>query len=55
MNKELRIYKKQLKELLGGKDIKIKSIVSLSDGLGYRVFIKHRNIDLIKLKFLKEI
>jgi hypothetical protein len=53
MNKELRIYKKQLKELLGGKDIKIKSIVSLSDGLGYRVFIKHRNIDLIKLKFLK--
>ena len=53
MNKELRTYKKKLKELLGGKGIKIKSIVFLSDGLGYRVFIKHRDIDLIKLKFLK--
>lgn len=53
MNKELKAYKKQLKELLGGKDIKIKSIVSLSDNSGYRVFIKHRDIDLIKLKFLK--
>ena len=49
MNKELRLYKKSLQELLKGYNIKIKSLFPLVDGLGYRAFLKYKNLDLLQL------
>ena len=51
--KELKNYKIQLKELLKNENIKIKSIIKLSNDEGYRVFIKYKDIDLFKLNLLK--
>lgn len=55
MNKELRTYKKLLKILFSSQEqnIKVKSIIKLSDNKGYRAFLKHKNIDLLKLNLLK--
>lgn len=53
MNKELRQYKKQLQELLHQQNIKVKSLFYLEDGLGYRAFLKYRDVNLLKLNLLK--
>ena len=55
MNKELRTYKKLLKILFSSQEqnIKVKDLFYLSDNLGYRAFLKHKDIDLLKLNLLK--
>lgn len=55
MNRELRTYKKLLKILFSSQEqnIKIKDLFYLSDNLGYRAFLKHKDIDLLKLNLLK--
>ena len=53
MDKQLRQYKKQLNKLLKHQNIKVKSIFYLNEDIGYRAFFKYRNVDLIKLNFLK--
>ena len=53
MDKQLRQYKKQLNKLLKDQNIKVKSIFYLSEDTGYRAFFKYRDVDLIKLNFLK--
>ena len=53
MDKQLRQYKKQLNKLLKDQDIKVKSIFYLNGNIGYRAFFKYRDVDLIKLNFLK--
>lgn len=53
MDKQLRQYKKQLNKLLKDQDIKVKSIFYLTGNTGYRAFFKYRDVDLIKLNFLK--
>lgn len=53
MNKQLRQYKKQLNKLLEDQNIKVKSIFYLNGNTGYRAFFKYRDVDLIKLNFLK--
>ena len=53
MDKQLRQYKKQLNKLLKDQNIKVKSIFYLTENIGYRAFFKYRDVDLIKLNFLK--
>lgn len=53
MDKQLRQYKKQLNKLLKDQNIKVKSIFYLNGNIGYRAFFKYRDVDLIKLNFLK--
>lgn len=55
MNRELRTYKKLLNILFSsqGQNIKIKDLFYLSDNLGYRAFLKHKDINLLKLNLLK--
>ena len=55
MNRELRTYKKLLKILFSSQEqnIKIKDLFYLSDNLGYRAFLKHKDINLLKLNLLK--
>ena len=53
MDKQLRQYKKQLNKLLKDQNIKVKSIFYLTENIGYRAFLKYRDVDLIKLNFLK--
>lgn len=53
MDKQLRQYKKQLNKLLKDQDIKVKSIFYLTGNTGYRAFLKYRDVNLIKLNFLK--
>ena len=53
MDKQLRQYKKQLNKLLKHQNIKVKSIFYLNEDTGYRAFFKYRDVDLIKLNFLK--
>ena len=53
MDKQLRQYKKQLNKLLKHQNIKVKSIFYLTGNTGYRAFFKYRDVDLIKLNFLK--
>ena len=53
MDKQLRQYKKQLNKLLKDQDIKVKSIFYLTENIGYRAFLKYKDVNLIKLNFLK--
>ena len=53
MDKQLRQYKKQLNKLLRDQNIKVKSIFYLTGNTGYRAFLKYRDVNLIKLNFLK--
>ena len=53
MDKQLRQYKKQLNKLLKDQNIKVKSIFYLNEDTGYRAFLKYRDVNLIKLNFLK--
>lgn len=53
MDKQLRQYKKQLNKLLKDQNIKVKSIFYLTGNTGYRAFLKYRDVNLIKLNFLK--
>lgn len=53
MDKQLKQYKKQLNKLLKDQNIKVKSIFYLTENIGYRAFFKYRDVDLIKLNFLK--
>ena len=53
MDKQLRQYKKQLNKLLKDQNIKVKSIFYLTENIGDRAFLKYRDVDLIKLNFLK--
>ena len=55
MNRELRTYKKLLKILFSSQEqnIKIKDLFYLSDNLGYRAFLKYKDINLLKLNLLK--
>lgn len=53
MDKQLRQYKKQLNKLLKHQNIKVKSIFYLTGNTGYRAFLKYRDVNLIKLNFLK--
>ncbi|WP_195926765.1 hypothetical protein [Sarcina ventriculi] len=53
MDKQLRQYKKQLNKLLKDQNIKVKSIFYLNGNIGYRAFLKYRDINLTKLNFLK--
>lgn len=53
MDKQLRQYKKQLNKLLKDQNIKVKSIFYLTENIGYRAFLKYKDVNLIKLNFLK--
>lgn len=53
MDKQLRQYKKQLNKLLKDQNIKVKSIFYLTENIGYRAFLKYKDVNLTKLNFLK--
>ena len=53
MDKQLRQYKKQLNKLLKDQNIRVKSIFYLTENIGYRAFLKYKDVNLTKLNFLK--
>lgn len=54
MNRKLKELKKQLQELLKHQNIKVKSLFYLENDRGFMSILKHRDVDLFRLNFLKQ-